>query len=277
MTKKTYFSQFFPIFLSMVTCLFLVGLLFILIQLLNLFPLQQKITPLLRITDVLVGLTIYIKTSVDFAIFIGNLMKKYLGITNRIAIEIGTAFGNGIGTMLVLIIWTFFKQIPLLMAAMILLASLVLFRLAEESLCDFLQETSVFMQNEIRIIYFLLKKINKIFIPITHIIIPQTTKKTSAIFSFSKLLLFSFSIPFILGLDDFAGYIPLFSIINVFGFATGVFLGHMLLNIALFASPEHTIKIVRLPIILVSGGLVFIAIAFFGFYDVYRLLSAIFL
>ena len=49
-----------------------------------------------------------------------------------------------------------------------------------------------------------------------------------------KLLLFSFSVPFILGLDDFAGYVPLFNIINVFGFSLGVIGAHMLLNIALF-------------------------------------------
>jgi len=52
--------------------------------------------------------------------------------------------------------------------------------------------------------------------------------------AFLPLCVFSFTVPFILGLDDFAGYVPLFDLINVFGFAIGVFSGHMFLNIMLY-------------------------------------------
>ncbi len=278
MIKNKNFLQNIPIMVAVLTCFFLIGIVFLLLHLLNLFPIKDKIVPLVRVTDILVGLTIYLKTSIDFAIFIGNLMKKYTGIKNRIAIETGTAFGNGVGTMLVLIIWTFFKEVPLLMAVMIILASLVLLLLAEESLFDFLQEipSPSLGQKIIKPFLFILKRINKIFSPITRLILPHAKNKSFSSLSFPKLLLFSFSIPFILGLDDFAGYIPLFSIINIFGFAIGVFLGHMILNIALFASPSTTIKIVRLPIILAFGGLAFIAIALWGFYDVSDLLLTIF-
>ena len=53
------------------------------------------------------------------------------------AIEIGTALGNGLGTIIVLIIWTFFKEVEWLLAIMILLAALVLFELAFASLEHF--------------------------------------------------------------------------------------------------------------------------------------------
>ncbi|HEX8965169.1 MAG TPA: hypothetical protein VF820_01915 [Patescibacteria group bacterium] len=269
--------QLIPIILSAVTCFILVVILFFVITSLNHFPIKEKIVPVLRIADILVGLTIYLKTSIDFAIFIGNLMRKYQGLKNRIAIEIGTAVGNAFGTILILVIWTFFKEIPLLMAVMIILASLVLLRLAEESLEDYLAAKSfMYAQKIIAPIFLILKKINTLASPITQLIIPRSNRKNITLNSFFQLLFFSFSIPFILGLDDFAGYIPLFSIINVFGFATGVFLGHMLLNIALFTSPESTIKIVRLPIILILGGLAFIGIALWGFYDVLYLLRFIF-
>lgn len=71
---------------------------------------------------------------------------------------------------------------------------------------------------------------------------PHGGMKASSFTKFWPLFLFASSVPFILGLDDFAGYVPLFSVINVFGFAIGVFLGHMILNILLYISPERTIS-----------------------------------
>ena len=82
----------------------------------------------------------------------------------------------------------------------------------------------------------------------------------------------SFSVPFILGLDDFAGYIPLFNIVNVLGFATGVFIGHMALNIALFISPQTTTRIVKNPVISFLGSLAFIGIAIWGFVEAWHLI-----
>ena len=34
--------------------------------------------------DILIGLTIYLKTSIDFAVYIGRLMAKYPGWKNRV-------------------------------------------------------------------------------------------------------------------------------------------------------------------------------------------------
>src|SRR3990167_4894906 len=73
----------------------------------------------IRLTDVLVGLTIYIKTAVDFAIYMGNLMHAYPGWKNRISIELGTAVGNALGTLIVLAIWNFFRDVEALLAIMI--------------------------------------------------------------------------------------------------------------------------------------------------------------
>src|SRR5260221_4873007 len=153
-------QQLLPIILTVLTFIFLSFLLFLFIHLLNLFPTADKILLQLHITDILVGLTIYLKTSVDFAVFIGNVMSKYAGIKNRIAIEIGTALGNAFGTFFVLLLWTFFKEVPLLMILMIFTASLVLFSLAKESL-DELQTKNIFL---VRLL-FVLKKINGLFRP----------------------------------------------------------------------------------------------------------------
>lgn len=86
------------------------------------------------ITDVIIGLTIYLKTSIDFALLIGILMEKYPGMKNQLIIQSGTTLGNAIGTMVVLVIWFFFKEVYWLLALMIFFASLVLIELAQTSL-----------------------------------------------------------------------------------------------------------------------------------------------
>ncbi|HSW47782.1 MAG TPA: hypothetical protein VLG67_01765, partial [Candidatus Saccharimonadales bacterium] len=68
-----------PLGLTTVTAGFFIFLVYLEIILLN------KVTPeniylKIQLSDILIGLTIYLKTSVDFAIFIGNLMSGYKGV-----------------------------------------------------------------------------------------------------------------------------------------------------------------------------------------------------
>jgi hypothetical protein len=271
-------EQIIPVSLTIVTFFTLCVLLYLSISGLNLLPSQEKIKIIIRPQDILVGLTIYLKTSIDFAIFIGNLMRTNKGWKNRIAIEIGTAIGNAIGTILILIVWNFFREVPLLMAIMIFLASLVLLRMAEESFGELTRAQAVipqFLKNQLRFLQKILHVPNKIFAPLLRFMSPSTSLINMKKLPWRSLLIFSATIPFILGLDDFAGYIPLFNIINVFGFATGVFLGHMLLNIALFISPKRTVIIVKNAWILIIGGIAFTGIAAWGFYEVFHLVASI--
>lgn len=271
-------SQLLPLGLTVITFFVLVGLLWGFISFLNLFPLTDKISLTFHPVDILVGLTIYIKTAIDFAIFIGNLMHSYPGTKNRIAIEFGTALGNAFGTFLILTVWTFFKEIPLLLFIMVAVAAVVLLQMAEEGLKDYLASPTLpdIITLPSRSLFSLVRRINSIFKPLTSKLLPHMSLSNKTTRSFISLLLFSLTIPFVLGLDDFAGYIPLFSIINVFGFATGVFLGHMLLNLSLFASPSVTTKIVRLPLVLLLGSVVFIGLALLGFYEAFHILMGIF-
>jgi hypothetical protein len=268
-------EQALPIFLAVVTFGVLVFVIYGFSFLLNLLPFSDKIILHLRFQDVLVGLTIYLKTAIDFAIFIGNLMRSNPGVKKRIAIEIGTALGNGLGTILILGIWVLFKEVTILMVIMIFIASLVLLKMAEESLEEFLlqkQFRSDFLSTQFHVLLRLLSYSNRKAAPLIKFLTPNAPLTDMTPLSFGRLLLFSFSVPFILGLDDFAGYIPLFSVVNVFGFATGVFLGHLILTAALFISPKTTVEYVRKPSILLLGGLAFVGIAFWGVIESVHLL-----
>lgn len=272
--KKVFLQQIVPVSLTVLTFLVLSTMLYGLLLVLNTLPLSEKIVLDFRKRDILIGISIYLKTAIDFAIFIGNLMHTNPGWKKRIAIELGTALGNAFGTFAVLIIWVIFKEIPILMIIMIFLASIVLLRMAQESLEEFLKQRKSFLIDIKMPVYLLqsqLNFVNKLFRPILKYFVPHLSLTKAKKLSFTNLAVFSFTIPFILGLDDFAGYIPLFDVVNLFGFALGVMLGHMILNVGLFIWPKKTVQIVRHPFVLIVGGVAFIGLALWGFYEVLHL------
>lgn len=274
-SENLYHQQLIPLILTVVVFLVISAFFYFVILGLNLIPNTEKILLQVRWYDVLIGGTIYLKTSVDFAIFMGRLMSSNPGWKNRIAIEIGTAVGNGLGTIIVLIIWTFFKEVEWLLAIMVFVASIVLFELAFASLEHFSNWAS---GGQIKKILFntLDKSLTftvKFTQPLTRKILPDLGEKLkgSQSLPWKKLLLFSFSVPFILGLDDFAGYVPLFNIVNVFGFSLGVIGAHTILNIALFINPTTTVKVVRNEWVSFAGSLAFIGLGIWGLIEVVKI------
>src|ERR1035437_3104541 len=267
--KKILVEQGLPILLTFLTFLVLSTVLYGLLIILSSFNTGQPIILDFRRREVLFGIIIYLKTAVDFAIFIGNLMKSNPGWRKRIAIEIGTAVGNGLGTFLILIIWTLFRSVPPLMIIMIFVASVVLLRMAQESFEEFLKQRESFIKLKmpVGLLQDQLNLVNKVFRPILKFVVPNLNLTKTKKLSFINLIVFSLTIPFILGLDDFAGYIPLFTFVNVFGFSLGILLGHMLLTIGLFAFPKKTVEVVKHPIVLIVGGLAFIGLGIYGFYE----------
>lgn len=273
-TVGVFKRQIFPLILSLIACGILIVLIYLEILVLNGITVSD-ISTHVRLTDILIGFTIYIKTSIDFAIFIGNLMNANPGWKNRISIELGTAFGNGLGTMLILLIWTFFKEVEWLLAIMILLAAVVLFKLAEDGL-EHAKDTdrgypSAFKKS-VTYLEKTLEKINKLCKPLMQLILPDLSMNSTAKAGFWALFSFAFFVPFVLGLDDFAGYVPLFSVVNILGFSIGVFLAHSILNILLYISPTKTIKAVKNPYISFFGSIAFVGLALLGFYEAGKIL-----
>lgn len=266
--------QVIPVGLTFVVCAVLIAVLYGEILVLNRFTATDILLEI-RWWDVLVGLTIYLKTSIDFAIYIGHLMDRYPGWKGRVAIEIGTAVGNAAGTLIVLIIWAFFKEVTWLLALMIFLAALVLFKLAEESL-EHAKDEDGRMPRWFRTLVHTLERgleaFNRAIAPVLKYVLPDLSMKETRAKGWWGLFVVAFTVPFILGLDDFAGYVPLFNVVNVFGFGIGVFVGHMILNMLLYISPTRTIKAVKNPIISLVGSLAFIALGIWGLVEVVHLI-----
>lgn len=275
MAMKSFLKQqAIPLSLAVLAFVVLSALLYLEIRVLNLFT-PETISLTIKPLDVIIGLTIYLKTAIDFAIFIGNLMHKNPGMKGRISIELGSALGNAAGTMAILLIWTFFKEIKWLLVIMLFLAAIVLFKLAEDSLehAKGAQGHPAWFRKLVTRLDKALHFINLFSHPLLKRILPHGGMKAAAFTTFWGLFAFSFTVPFILGLDDFAGYVPLFSIINVFGFGIGVFLGHMILNILLYLSPARTIKLVKLPVIALVGSVAFVGLGLYGFYEIIHLIG----
>lgn len=266
--------QGIPLTLTVIVFGVLTALLFLEIKLLNLFTVDD-ISTAIQPLDILIGLTIYLKTAIDFAVFIGNLMDKNQGLKGRISIELGTAVGNAAGTMAILLVWTFFKEVRWLLVLMIFIAALVLFKLAEDSLehAKDAKHPARWFSLIVHVLDKGLHAFNRLTHPLLSRILPQGGMRAAAFTSFWGLFAFSFTVPFVLGLDDFAGYVPLFSVINVFGFGIGVFLGHMVLNILLYVSPKQTIKLVKLPLIGLLGTIAFVGLGFLGLYEITHLIG----
>ena len=156
------------------------------------------------------------------------------------------------------------------MIIMIILAALVLFELAEEGFEEVMKKKHTY-NKVLRLPLSILHTFNSMFKPLISKVLPEKGISATKL-SFSSLFFFSLTIPFILGLDDFAGYIPLFTIINVFSFIIGVFLAHTLLNIGLFTSPHLTMRITKNPMVVIIGSIAFVGIGLWGIIEASEIL-----
>lgn len=269
-------QQLVPLGLTGVILVGLIALLYGFVALVDLFPIGEKIVLVARPVDIFVGLTIYLKTAIDFAIFMGRLMAANPGWRNRVAIEIGSALGNALGTLIIITLWVLFKEIDWLLALMVFIASLVLFELAHGGMEHIVhwENSGVLKRWSYHVLHLLLDVVLRFAQPVLRRVMPDLGEKLKGkgALSWGALFVFSMSVPFILGLDDFAGYVPLFNVINVYGFAIGVFLGHTILNIALFISPARTIVAVKNEYVSFMGTIAFIGLAIYGFYEVIRII-----
>jgi hypothetical protein len=272
-------AQFVPLLLTVVILAILLAVLHASLFIFNQIPGTIPILMVIRPQDVVIGATIYLKTEIDFAILIGRLMDLYPGWRNRVALEVGSAVGNAGGTILIIGLWVILKHVDLLLALMVIIASLVLFELAHSGL-DYLtnwESAGGIKKWLYTILNTFLDITGNIINPLLSRIIPDlgASLRGKEGLNWTRLMGFATEIPFILGLDDFAGYVPLFNVVNVYGFAAGVIGAHTILNICLFLSPKRTIDIVKNEYISFAGTLAFIGLGMYGLIEAGKIIAGL--
>ena len=263
------------------------------IHILNQFlPVTHNLKHVFRWGDFALGTTIYLKTAIDFAILMTLYMKSYPGWKNRIAIEGGTTVGNTVGTIIVIVIWGLLQQFRIVLNIMVFYSAIILIKLAYETL-DHVKDLNIDISSKyplldfiydillwpidafIQLTVFMIKITWKIIAttPLNSLIpnlnISTNESKKKAV-TYTGLFLLTLGVPFALGLDDFAGYIGLLTVVNVLSFAIGVYFGHFLLNTFLFLNPKKTMKVIGHPIIAWIGSMALMLIAFLGLREVYE-------
>ncbi len=271
------YSQVIPLTIAFGSGLLFLLFLFFNVNLSNhIFP----ITPIrltLGFADLALGFYLYIKTSVDFAAFIGSMMVSNPGWKNRVAVEWGTSLGNFAGTLVVLWLWMIFRSTnQLLEGLIVLIASFVLLELAAGS-HERLREAEWDVQSGFKKSFFMLSKFFlklRLFTEPFLVWMPdlEATMSGKSLPTIKSLLLYSFIVPFILGSDDFASYISVFSVVNVFSFATGVIIGHSILLAGLFAFPKKVDHLLALPGFSALAITTFILLFLNGAYDAVKIL-----
>ncbi len=225
---------------------------------LNLFvsePLKISIV----ITQFLLGIFIYLKTSVDYALFVGGLMEKNPGIKNRIAMNVGTQIGCFIGVTAIVVLWTFFREIHWLMAILLIVAGMILIGLGDGSQEHF-ESLPGWVKRPLEVFFNLTRPIVSLFT----FFMPDSEMSPKAM-SWGRLFFISGIIPFALGADDLAGYMVLLTATNVFSLLLGIYFGDAIIDIALFAKPEWTVAVVKNRWVSYLGAVFFVFLAVMSF------------
>ena len=259
-------KQVLPVFLSL-TIFSICGVLtFGLLHILNSLDIVTIKIPLAFIwTQFFLGIFIYLKTSVDYALFVGGLMEKNPGIPNRIAMNVGTQVGCFLGVTAIVILWVFFKEIHWLMAILLIVAGNILIGLGDGSQEHFETLPTVF-RKPLEVFFKLARPIVKLFtFFMPHSEMKPISMSTKALFFVSGI------IPFALGADDLAGYMVLMAPINIFSLLLGIYFGDAIIDIALFSNPKITVRIVKNKWVSYFGALFFIGLGILSIIHAFEL------
>ena len=225
---------------------------FILLSLNTLNLITEKLSTTVVWEQVIIGMLIYFKTAVDYAIFVGLLMDQNVGTKKRIAMNVGTSIGAFIGVTMILVLWALFKEIDWLMFILLIIAGCILLSLGDAS-----QEHFKKLRMELRIPLEMFFNLIRPVVSIFTFFMPEGDMKARKL-GIKKLFILSAIVPFALGADDLAGYMSLLNAFNVFSILIGIYLADCIIDIALFANRELTIKIVKNQWVSYAGAIAFI-------------------
>ena len=259
-------AQLLPILVSTTLWLGFCFLTYVLLGWLNLSSLVRvKLPTSLTLWTVGLGVFIYLKTAVDYALFVGNLMSQNPGTKNRLLMNVGTQVGCFVGVTLILVLWAFFKELRWLMAGLLVLAAAVLFGLGDNSQ-DHFEGLPTWLKRPLEWFF----QVTRPLVERLTFFMPDGELDPKPLFPW-PLFLVSMIIPFALGADDLAGYLALLTPGDAFGLLVGIYLGDALIDMALFLKPSWTVRVVTNPWVSYLGAWFFVGLGALSLYDAVRL------
>lgn len=252
--------------------------LFVLFMLVSLFFIQAFINPFstekielkLHLFDVMVGFFLYFITAIDYALIVGRMQVTNSGFRARVIMNLFTCVGCFVGVSLVLFLWGFAKEIPLVIIPILIFAGSVMVKLAFEGADYYEADKSI-----PKFLRVGTTKILNAFHYITSLFtfwIPELGSPKVVKMPAMQLAKWSFFLPFIIGLDDLIGYMGAMTIYNVFSLLFGIFLADILIDILIFVSPRLTKKIVENAVLSILAAYAFIYLGYKSFSEALILL-----
>ena len=241
--KAKLVNQSFPV----VTCLtlfafFMVASTLFITQLIN-PAISEKIIIHFLPVDIAIGFFLYFVTAIDYALIVGRMQVVNNGLKARFTMNVFTCLGCFVGVSFVLFLWGLAKEIDWLIIILLIFAGSVMVKLAYESLGYFRDAKSIpstIRTLSVKLIGFL----HSLTQPLTFWI-PELASPKIAKMSTKKLASWAFLLPFIIGLDDFVGYMGAMTIYNVFSLLLGIYLADIVIDVLIFTSPKLTKKVVE--------------------------------
>lgn len=260
-------KQFLPIFISLGLFVIFTIITYFLLRFLNTFNIiSEKLSTQLFFSQIGLGIFIYLKTAVDYAIFVGCLMEKNTGTPKRIAMNAGTSIGCFLGVTLITILWSFFKEVHWLMVILLVVSAMILFKLGDGSK-EHYDGMPEWLKYPLNLFFQITRPIVKIFT-----FFMPNSELSSGTLNVGRLFFLSMIIPFALGADDLAGYMVLLTPLNVFSLLIGIYFGDAIIDIGLFSNQKLTVKIVKNKYVSYFGALIFI---FLGFMSIFHAINYI--
>lgn len=255
-TQSKRFRQFIPAIICLLLLVLFISLSTVFIQyFINPFS-TEKIIVQLHLVDFLVGFFLYFVTAIDYALIVGRMQVNNPSISARVVMNIFTCLGCFFGVTLVLFLWGFAKEIDWLIIALLIFAGSVMVKLAYEGLEYFKDEKSIWFPVR-KVVVSGVTSLHEVTRGLTFWI-PELGSPSVAKMTLKELAKWSFLLPFIIGLDDFVGYMGAMTIYNVFSLLAGIYVADVLIDILIFASPALTKKLVESPIFSLLASLAFI-------------------
>ena len=264
---RTLLSQLIPILVCTVLfTLFVTSSVLFITQLINPYS-SEKIEISFHLKDFLVGFFLYFITAVDYALIVGRMQTVNRGLTARFVMNVFTCLGCFIGVSLVLFLWGFAKEVDWLIISLLIFAGSVMVKLAYEGLEYFVDAKNIWKPIRVltaAITTSLHHATEGITFWIPELASPKVTKM-----SLGKLALWSGILPFIIGLDDFIGYMGAMTIYNVFSLLVGIYLADIVIDILIFISPKATKKIVESALLSLLATYAFLYLMYKSFWEAF--------